>query len=122
MQGPRQLREDHPPVKDLEWLVETEARLDELLQAARTEAGDLIAQARDRVARAEERWAADFEAARRDLESRVAQERDRELTRIRDEADRLSAHYAAHSPEQLEVLAGWVAGELRGPTTRGAAP
>ena len=122
MQGPRQLREDHPPVKDLERLVETEARLDELLQAARTEASDLIAQARDQVARAEERWAADFEAARRDLESRVARERDRELARIRDEADRVTAHYAAHSPEQLEALAGWVASELRGPTTRGAAP
>ena len=122
MQGPRQVREDHPPVKDLDQLFEAEARLDELLQAARAEAADLIAQARDRVARAEERWAGDFEAARRDLESRVVQERDRELTRIRDEATRLTAHYAAQPAEQVEALAGWVASELHGPTGRRTSP
>jgi vacuolar-type H+-ATPase subunit E/Vma4 len=122
MQGPRQTRENHPPVNDLERLVETEARLDELLQAAHAEAGDLIAQARDRVTRGEERWAADFEAARRDLESRVAQERDRELTRIRDEANRLTARYAALAPEQVEALARWVASELQGSTAQGTAP
>jgi hypothetical protein len=122
VQGPRQIREDHPPVKDLERLVETEASLDALLQAARAEAADLIAQARDRVARAEERWAGDFEAGRRDLERRVAQERDRELTRLRDEADRLTARYAAYLPEQIEALAEWVASELLGSTARGTAP
>jgi len=122
VQGPRQLREDHPPVKDLERLVQAEARLDRLLQAARAEAGDLIAQARDRAARAEERWAADYDAARREVESRVAQERERELTRIREEAERASARYATQSPEQVEALAGWVASTLRGPTAREAAP
>ncbi|HEY7479904.1 MAG TPA: hypothetical protein VH680_05275 [Gemmatimonadales bacterium] len=115
MSGPREFREqDHPPARDLERLIETEARLDHLLQAARTEAGDLIAQARERAVRAEERWAAAFEAARRDLEHRVAQERDRELGRIREEAERLSAHYAGHTREQLEALAQWVVNELRG--------
>jgi vacuolar-type H+-ATPase subunit H len=123
MQGLRQLREqDHVPARDLERLIESEARLDELLQAARTEAGDLIAQARQRAARAEERWAAEFEAARQDLERRVAQERDRELARIRQEADRLTAHYAGHTPEQLEALARWVAGELRGLAAPGDGP
>ncbi len=122
MQGPRHVRDDHPPVKDLEQLVEAEARLDELLQAACAEAADLIAQARARVARAEERWAADYEAARRELEGRVAQERDRELTRIRDEAARLTAQYAAQPAEQVEALAGWVASELRAPTGRGTSP
>ena len=120
MQGPRQAREDHPPVKDLARLIETEARLDELLQAARVEAAALVTQARARVARAEERWAGDFDAARRDLESRVAQERDRELIRIRDEAGRLTTHYAAQPAEQVEALARWVASELRGPTGRRA--
>jgi septal ring factor EnvC (AmiA/AmiB activator) len=114
--------EEHPTVKDLEWLIETEARLDGLLQAARAEAGDVIAQARDRIARAEERRAADYEAARRDLERQVAQERDHELTRIRDEAERLTAHYATQSPEQVEALAVWVASSLHGPTAREAAP
>jgi hypothetical protein len=52
----------------------------------------------------------------------VAQERDRELTRIRDEAGRLTAHYAAQPAEQVEALAGWVASELRGPTSRRASP
>jgi vacuolar-type H+-ATPase subunit H len=118
VQRPRQILEDHPPVKDLECLVEAEARLDELLQAARAEAAGLIEQARDRAARAEERWAGDFVAARRDLESRVARERDRELTRIRDEAARLTAHYAGQPAEQVDALAGWVASELRGPTGR----
>jgi vacuolar-type H+-ATPase subunit E/Vma4 len=107
--------EEHSPAKDLDWLVETEARLDDLLQVARAEASDLIAQARDRIARAEERRAADYESARRDLERRVAQERDRELTRVRDEAERLTARYAMQSPEQVESLAQWVASALRGP-------
>jgi vacuolar-type H+-ATPase subunit E/Vma4 len=106
--------EAHHPVKDLEWLVETEARLDGLLQAARAEASDIIAQARDRIARAEERRAADYETARRDLERRVAQERDGELTRLRDEAERLTTRYATQPPEQVESLAQWVARALRG--------
>lgn len=122
MQGSRQVREDHPPVKDLECLVETEARLDEQLQVARAQAAELIAQARARTDRAEERWVGDFEAARRDLEIRVAQERDRELTRIRDEAARLIAHYAAQPAEQMEALAAWVVSELRGPTGRRTSP
>lgn len=116
------MSEEHPPVKDLEWLVETEARLDDLLEAARAEASDIIAQARDRIARAEERRAADYEAARRDLERRVAQERDRELTRLRDEAERLTARYATQSPEQVECLAQWVASALRGPLPEDIAP
>jgi vacuolar-type H+-ATPase subunit E/Vma4 len=114
--------EDHPPVKDLDWLVETEARLDALLQAARAEASDIIAQARDRSARAEERSAADYETARRDLEREVARERDRELARIRDEAERLTARYATQSSEQVESLAEWVASALRGSTPQGSAP
>jgi len=114
--------EERSPVKDLDWLVETEARLDGLLQAARVEASDMIAQARDRIARAEERRAADYETARRDLERQVAQERDRELTRLRDEAERLTTRYATQSPEQLESLAEWVASALRGPTPQGSAP
>lgn len=101
-------------------MIETEASLDELLQAARAEAADLITQARARAARAEERWAGDFEAARRDLESRVARERDRELIRIRDEAGRLTAHYAGQPAEQVEAQAVWVASQLRGPTGRRA--
>jgi vacuolar-type H+-ATPase subunit E/Vma4 len=112
--------EQHPPVKDLDWLVETEARLDGLLQAARAEASDIVAQARDRIARAEERRASDYETARRDLERRVAQERDRELTRIRDEAARLTARYATQSPQQVESLAEWVASALRGPMPQGS--
>jgi hypothetical protein len=125
MPGPRQLREQDPPpapARDLERLIETEATLDALLRTARAEAADLIAQARERVARAEERWAAEFETARRELGRRVAQERDHELARIREEADRLSAHYAGHSPEQLEALADWVASELRGPAAPGDVP
>lgn len=116
------MSEAHHPVKDLEWLVETEARLDDLLQAARAEARHIIAQARDRVARAEERRAADYETARRDLERRVAQERDSELTRLRDEAERLTACYAMQSPEQVEALAQWVASALRGPPLEDFAP
>ena len=116
------MSERHSPVKDLDWLVETEARLDDLLRAARAEASDMIAQARDRIARAEERRAADYEAARRDLERRVAQERDRELTRLRDEAERLTARYATQSPEQVEYLAQWVASALRGPLPEDFAP
>jgi vacuolar-type H+-ATPase subunit H len=116
--GPRHAGENHPPVKDLEQLVHAEARLDELLQRARAEAAGLIADARDRGARAEERWATEYEAARRELEDRVARERDQELTRIRDEAARLVAHYSARPAEQLELLAGWVANEVRGSTHR----
>jgi hypothetical protein len=114
--------EERSPVKDLDWLVETEARLDGLLQAARVEASEMIAQARDRIARAEERRAADYETARQDLERQIAQERDRELTRIRDEAKRLTARYATQSPEQIEALAGWVARAMRGQTAQEAAP
>jgi hypothetical protein len=95
-------------------MIETEVRLDQRLQTVRTEAGDQIAQARERAVRAEERWAADFEVARRDLQRRVAQERDRELARIRAEADRLTAHYAGHTPAELDALAEWVVSELRG--------
>jgi vacuolar-type H+-ATPase subunit H len=51
------------PVRDLERLVEAEARLDDLLRAAREEAGRLIAEARDRAGRAEQRWTADYQAA-----------------------------------------------------------
>ena len=116
------MSEAHHPVKDLEWLVETEARLDDLLQAARAKANDIIAQAQDRVARAEERRAADYETARRDLERRVAQERDSELTRLRDDAERLTARYAMQSPEQIESLAQWVASALRGPPPEDFAP
>jgi vacuolar-type H+-ATPase subunit H len=122
VQGPRQLPDDHHPVKDLERLVETEATLDEVLRAARSEAGDLIAQARHRATQAEERWATEYEAARQDLERRVAEERDRELARIRDEADRLTAHYAGQSAEQVEALAAWVADQLRGPAARRNVP
>ena len=116
------MSEAHHPVKDLEWLVETEARLEDLLQAARAEASDMIAQARDRIARAEERRAADYETARRDLERQVAEERDRELTRLREEAERLTTRYATQSPERVESLAQWVASALRGPPPEDFAP
>jgi vacuolar-type H+-ATPase subunit H len=110
------------PVRDLERLVEAEARLDDLLRAAREEAGRLIAEARDRAGRAEERWTADYQAACQDLKQRVAEERDRELTRIRDETERLTAQYVGLSAERIEALAGWVASELRSPTVRRHTP
>ena len=113
MREPRQLPENQPPVKDLERLVELEARLDELLQASRSEAAGLIAQARDRTARAEQDWAADLETARRALADRLAAERDHELSRIREEADRLSAQYEARTDGQIDALARWVVSELR---------
>ncbi len=118
MREPRQLPENHPPVKDLERLIELEARLDELLQASRSEAAALIAQARDRTARAEQDWAADFETARRELADRLVGERDNELSRIREEADRLSAQYETRTDEQIDALARWVVSELR-PQRRG---
>jgi hypothetical protein len=106
-------------VKDLEQLVEVEIRLDELLRAARSEGEGLVAQARERVARAEALWSSDLEAGRRDLEARTGEERDRELARLREEADRDVAHYDGQTPEQIEILARWVATELRG-SARGA--
>jgi hypothetical protein len=109
-------------IKDLDRLAEAEVRLDELLRTARAEAADLIAHARHEAGRAEEHWAADFETARRDLERRVADERDRELARIQGETERLAAHYAGQSPDVIESLAAWVAGELRAPTVRGDGP
>lgn len=113
MREARQLPEDQPPVNDLERLVELEARLDELLEASRSEAATLIAQARDRTARADQDWASDFEAARRELAARLVEERDHELSRIREEADRLSAQYETRTDEEIDALARWVVSELR---------
>lgn len=113
MREPQQLPENQPQVKDLERLVELETHLDELLQASRSEAAALIARARDRTVRAEQDWAADFESARRELADRLVEERDHELSRIRQEADRLSAQYETHTHEQIDALARWVVGELR---------
>ena len=65
MGEPRNLSPDHPPLKDLERLVELGIKLDELLRAARSEGEGLLAQARERVAQADALWASDLDAGRR---------------------------------------------------------
>lgn len=114
MNQPR-LREPHAPAKDLELLVEAERRLDGLLQAARADAAALLAEARQRAAALDAGWAAGFAAARRDLELRIVEERDRELARVRDEAERRISSGLTQSADQIETLAGWVVSQVRGP-------
>ena len=48
-------------------------------------------------------------------ELRIVEERDRELARVRDEAERRISSGLTQSADQIETLAGWVVSQVRGP-------
>lgn len=103
----------HPSVPsegagDLARLLDTEARLEEMLRHAREEAAGLVAHARAAAAEREAALAADLEALGRTLEASIAEERHRHEEKLADSARREAQAFDEAGPDRIEALARYV--------------
>jgi vacuolar-type H+-ATPase subunit H len=89
----------------LDLLIETEAKLAERLAAAQAEADSALEAARRAAGEAEAHYQAELEAASQELTARLAARRQREIGRIRAEADAAAHRFETLGSERIETLA-----------------
>ena len=89
-------------------LLETEARLEEMLRRAREEAAALVTTAREAAAAREAALAAELDALSEQLEATIADERHRQERELVESARREALRFDQTSPEQIEALARYV--------------
>lgn len=110
MASPRSLKAhtEGEATGDLARLLSTEARLEEMLTHARTEAAALVSAAREAAGARDQEFATRMadEVAR--VERDVTEERSRRETALRNEAAAEAARVAALSPAQIDGLARYV--------------
>lgn len=90
---------------DLTRLVETEARLEAMLAAARADGARRIAAATDAAQAREAALAAELESAGRGVEAEIAAERARREAEITAAGRRNAEQYDRVTPERIEALA-----------------
>ncbi len=94
-----------PAVGDLERLLETERRLEEVVGRARQDAAALTARARDDAARRERDAAAESQVAAAELDATVARESAATAAALEADAARQVADWGAVPPERIAALA-----------------
>jgi len=107
---------------DLQALLDLERSIAERLAAARNEADAITRAARDEVARREAGFEAELAAARAQVESRVAQERERRLAAVRDEFRRRTARWEQLDQPRIDRAARAVVAALVGGGPAGERP
>jgi hypothetical protein len=103
-----------PQESDLTRLLETEARLEELLHRAREEAARLVAEAHAAAQAREAALGAELEEAARQLESAIAAERGRREQELAAAARRDVERFDQVSTQQIGELARHVVGRIVG--------
>lgn len=97
---------------DLDALLALERSLGERLAAARAEADRILREAQDDVARREAALAEDLAARARELEARLAADRERRLAAVAEAARRRIAAWDAIDDASVDRAAGAVADAL----------
>jgi vacuolar-type H+-ATPase subunit H len=105
-----------PTGGDLARLLDTEARLEQVLQHARDEATRLVAEAREAARACEAALGAELEAAAQRLAAEIAGERDRAAVEITAAARRDTERLAAVTGERIRDLARRVVERVIGGT------
>ncbi len=99
---------------DLTRLLETEARLEEMLRQAREEAARLIAEAQQAARAREEALGAELAAAVQQLDATIEAERRRQEREIAADARRRAEGFDQVSPERVEELTRDIVGRIIG--------
>lgn len=95
-------------------LLETEARLEEMLRQAREEAARLIAEAQQAARAREEALGAELAAAVQQLDATIEAERRRQEREIAADARRRAEGFDQVSPERVEELTRDIVGRIIG--------
>ena len=93
---------------DLARLLDSEARLEEMLCGARAQAAGLVTAARDAAAAREAALTSNLDAICHELEVTIEDERQRQEQEVAEAARRDAVRFEQTSPEQIEALAHYV--------------